>query len=577
MTDGLDASMDFGLGDLVEGFDAVSDVVIPYSRMPKRVHSAFGAEFTTWGEMAGETVRSLLSRRYAGEGTINALIAGARESVSRHRAPVVVERVGAAAAIRRLLGEFDDERDRVMLRDRVWRPVPRWQIEVAQDIGAAHPAWVARHLPRAQARFDELLAEPVHREIVDCAAELGQRLGPYASPETVTNELWRMGVEQDTEAGWMLMHLAGPYTPVGSWVETKGGQRRAAEAVADVFERLGAPPVAEVHRALAEIGMAPSSVAAYIDNHLQVRWVGDQLVRWGDTVTVRTEAFLHARGAPATVEEIHAALGEAASSLDALQQLLNKKNQFIRTSLRLWGLRSWDVDEYSGVANAIGTLIDNAGGRIEFNDLVAEMRANFPDVAEGSVRAYARTLAFVVEDGVVRRRRPRDRWPKLAPLHTARGAFRNGDNEIRLAFAVSRDVLRGSGIPLPAPCAAALGVKPGKSRKFSGPHGSVAVRWALASTIGPQIGSLRVLAGNVGVSGGDTLVLVFDLNERAVKAVGVSADASAEERLRHHLGRGRVTRPVLAAALDCARSEVESVLRGRGDDALADAVEDVLH
>jgi hypothetical protein len=292
------------------------------------------------------------------------------------------------------------------------------------------------------------------------------------------------GVEQTSDAGRALLHLAGPYTPVGAWFEaSRAPQRRPRR----YFDRCGAPPAAKVHQALEQIGMAPGSVTAYLSSHQQVRWIGERFVLWGDTAAVRAEAILHARGTPATLDEIHAAIGDIGISASTLQGMLFHEEQFVRTSRRQWGLRAWDVEEYSGIADAIGARVDRAGGRMRVAELLDDMQTSFPDIAESSIKAYTHTPAFVIEDDWIRRRTRRDRWPEVPDLNSVRGAFRNGDSEIRLAFPVNHDMLRGSGLALPA--AADLGVQPTWRREFTGPHGTVRVMWPLSSSHGAQVGS----------------------------------------------------------------------------------------
>jgi hypothetical protein len=80
--------------------------------------------------------------------------------------------------------------------------------------------------------------------------------------------------------------------------------------------------------------------------------------------------------------------------------------------------------------------------------LIADVRSRFPDVAESSIRTNLTSLAFISDGAMMRRRAESDELPPVAPLYIARGAFRNGDNEIRLAMPVNADVLRGSGQPI---------------------------------------------------------------------------------------------------------------------------------
>jgi hypothetical protein len=173
-------------------------------------------------------------------------------------------------------------------------------------------------------------------------------------------------------------------------------------------------------------------------------------VRWADSAVAKAEAVLHLRGNPATAEDIFEVIGDEGTSLRAIQGALYGDDRFARASRQSWGLRVWGIEEYTGIFSEIGARIDACGGKVAVESLIADLLSRFPDVAESSIRAYLGTLAFVTEAGVVRRRVDTDQWPPPAPLKTARGAFRNGDNEIRLALKVTPDLLRGSGHAAPS-------------------------------------------------------------------------------------------------------------------------------
>lgn len=171
----LKTAADTPLRDLVAGLDAIGRAPIPYARMPVRARTAFGAEFSTWGDIAGETVQSLLSYPYAGDATVLALVDAAEDTVKRYRMPTAIKRVGAAAATQRLFDELG-EADRLMLSGRLFGPQQCTIQDIAEQVGV-HWAWVSRNLPRVQARFAELLTDPAHREVGECARELADQLG----------------------------------------------------------------------------------------------------------------------------------------------------------------------------------------------------------------------------------------------------------------------------------------------------------------------------------------------------------------------------------------------------------------
>jgi hypothetical protein len=101
----------------------------------------------------------------------------------------------------------------------------------------------------------------------------------------------------------------------------------------------------------------------------------------------------------------------------------------------------------------------------------------------------------------------------------------------------------------------------------------VAVAWRLSSTNGPSIGSLRAAAIATAAELNDSLVAVFGLEDASLDIVRIAADVSGVQRLRALLGHTvRSPAAALAASLDCRRADVEAVLRGRGDDDLADLI-----
>ena len=136
----------------------------------------------------------------------------------------VAHRVGADAAVRRLLDQID-ELDRVLLA-RLWAAQPQSQRALAGRLGV-HNASVYRNQPRAQARLAELLADPVHQEVGYYASGLGRRLGPYAPEDAVATELNRIDVDPASESAQALLYLAGPLRAPRSMVREHDNLRAA--------------------------------------------------------------------------------------------------------------------------------------------------------------------------------------------------------------------------------------------------------------------------------------------------------------------------------------------------------------
>jgi hypothetical protein len=559
------------IGELLAGFEAIADEPIPYSQLPKRARTNFSADYEHWSDLAGVTPRALLSRPKTGKETVRALLTTAREAVARSRS-VVAPDASPVDACQRFLDRLD-ERDRLLLSARVWAHRKRSRAAVAEQLGV-HLSWVERNQPRAQARYRDLLADPAHRDLADHAAELRRRLGVYLPSAALTSELCRLGVEASGEAASLLLHLAGPYTCDEQWCENTaaGGRRRLTAAVDAVLDRCRMPTMATLCDALTDAGMAREHVDDYLAAQPTLRRFGDVWVRWVGSAGDKAETVLEVRNAPATADEIAAMIADG-HTLRTIREALSADDRFVRTGRLSWALRRWGLDEYGGIADEITSRLHAAGGTLGVDTLVDDLKGQFPDLAEGSIRAFLRTPTFVTEAGAVRIRTEADGWPPAGPLNTARGVFRDGDNKIRLEIPVTSELLRGSGRTVHPAAATALGVEPAGTRTFSCPIGDVTITWRPSSTNGPNTSSLRAHATAVDARSGDSLILGVDLRTAALEVTRIDTRATSKHRLSQLLGRDIADpRRDVAAALDCSPADVEQVLRARGDHDLADMV-----
>ena len=570
--------LDTPLRDLVAGLESIGSLAISYARLPPRL-GAYAEELPRWADVASQTPNSLLQRPKLGEAAVRALIEAAQEAVHTSQ-QAAAGSVGPQAAVARLAARLN-EFDRELLSTLIWKPDPPSQHEVALRLGV-HSVRVHRHLPRAQARFAELLADPAHREVREHADGLRQRIGPYLPTTVAEAELRHLGVAPDTLTAEVLMHLAGPYRDHEGWLENiatePGGRAEAAAAISAAFERNPAPSPDFLLQALAAQGMPAEAARAYLKRHVPLRTFGDICVRWtADTTANMAEAALHVLGTPSTAKLILTTIGPSAGkTVHQLNSTLSEDYRFLRASRTTWGLRSWGITEYAGIANAIGAYIDAHGGKADTDQVLDYLLDTYPDVARSSIGTYLSTLEFINTAGVVRRRTTDDEWPEVPPLNTVRGAFHNADNAIRLFLPVNTDILRGSGQAISRSLATALGVTPGQRRRFTNPYGPLAVYWPLASTSGARISSLRAQATAVEATTTDTLVLAFKLDDAIVEVSRVGPDDSARRWAQHLFGR-TVTDPLaaLAPGLQCQPHEVTAALRARGDHELAAMLENI--
>ncbi|WP_071288818.1 sigma factor-like helix-turn-helix DNA-binding protein [Mycolicibacterium llatzerense] len=558
--------------DLVAGLDDVAAAPIPYGGLPGRASTAYRGRYTVWSDMAGETISVLRALPGAGERTLQAVLAAAGEAVAAQRAAADRPPMGAADAAADLLSRLDD-RDRAVLAELYWSDHPASHEAVAHRRGLSI-AWVSRHHRRVLARFTEMLAHPVSRDVARHAAALATALGPYVPADVVGAALHDLGIDPSGPAGPMLLYAAGPYRRCGDWYENvaAGGRARCDAAVDRVFAASAAPVVDHLTTALGAVGMPAAAVPGYL-SALPARRLGDVYVRWSRHTTDNVAAVLHALGKPSSAKDIHAAIG--VGTLKWIQGWLSTSPIFVRASRTRWALTEWGLPEYGSIPDEVGARIDAAGGRLATSTLIADLLADFPDVAEGSVRTFLSTPAFVVELGVARRRTADDPLPTVGSLNTARGALRDPDGCIRVALAVTPLLLRGDGQSLPAAVSAALGVTVGEHAEFGSALGPVPVSWPATSSTGPYSGTLRALALDVGATIGDTLVLVFATDTRVLRAARIGADITGAELLRQLTGVPELTVSTLASALDCQPADVTKILLARGDERWARAATDL--
>ncbi|QIV79819.1 hypothetical protein [Mycolicibacterium frederiksbergense] len=493
----------------------------------------------------------------------------ARDTVAAARSAPTGQPEDPQTAIRRMLKRLPHH-DYALLAARGWTLRPASAPVTARQLGVS-AVHVQRQTPRAYARLHDLLAEPAHAIVGEYATTLRARLGSLTQEHTARSELNDLGLDIATDLGQLLLHLAGPFTPKGVWLESATGPTLvAALATLDgVVAEHKAPTTATLRAALTHLQVAAPIATKVLDTHPTLRRFGDKWVRWGSDNADKVEAVLHLLGKPATPADVAAIAGDALTEQSARNALGNEP-QFTRTTKQTWALREWGLREYTGVYAEISTRLKAASRPVSITAIVDEVRAALPDVAESSIRTYLNAPGFVVENGTIRHRRDDDGWPKVAPLNTIRGAFHDGTTNVRYAIPVTAEVLRGSGITVSGAVATALGVNPGHRRTFTGPQNELTLTWLLSVTNGASFGSLRGLATTLGALRDDTIVLAFTPDDGTVTATLIAADADTMTRLRMLVGKRQVRNPIatLSRALQCTPDEVIALLTHRGENDL---------
>lgn len=447
--------------------------------------------------------------------------------------------------------------------------------EVGRDLSVTRER-VRQIQSKARAKLEAQLVSPALAPLAWAVQRLSASLGAMAStlePSTLsalTRELGRDVSLDDTSARWLLM-LAGPFERRGDWLIKAGTSVPSQLLIAEHVDEQGAIDVAGLEAVLAVLPMSAGNATRWIEEAGLTKQVAGRLVLWQGSVVDKISVVLAARGEPADAETLVELVGEG-HSVKGTRNRLFEDERFVRVSKTLWALRSWGLEEYTGIADELRQRIEENGGLVPLSDVVTEIVETF-DVRESSVRLYAGAPMFIQENGMLRLRRADEPFPVSTDIRDVRGCYVT-DREVIYTISVDKDVLRGSGQQCPAALAGRLGVTPGHPREFHFQGGRLAVTWVESAGLGPSLGSTRALAEGLGAKDGDLMRLHFELASETVTAsvINISSDATPLEKSASLCGLELSEldpRATVARAIGVPTSDVGAVLARRGDKELA--------
>lgn len=299
-------------------------------------------------------------------------------------------------------------------------------------------------------------------------------------------------------------------SPLNSYLVTED----AAVSLADVAQ-LAVSEADDV--GLVDLGTILARTAPGLLSHFDAVVDALGLARVGDRVALRNtqnaraKVAIMALGRPAHTDEIAEFVGLAPARVSGV---LVRISSLTRAGRCVWGLNEWVDEEYETVAIAIRRRIDQRGGSVQLDALLAELPARF-GVKESSVRSIAESAQFQVVDGMVRM--ADEDTITFRPLEEV--ATRNSDGEPCWEFVVRPTHLSNACIVrFPPALLHELGCGPNEKRdvRVTEPPGSadVYVAWRLASiTPDGTIGRVRDILTQLGASDGRRCRLVIQSDQ----------------------------------------------------------------
>jgi Sigma-70, region 4/Bacterial RNA polymerase, alpha chain C terminal domain len=475
--------------------------------------------------------------------------------------------------------ESVDERDRVILHDRIFAPKPRTQADLAKELGLSRER--VNQLDRAlRLQLSQTVASSV--DLRRLLAETVALADPIADVGRVADTLPLFATQipaLGVSVGQLLVAGSNELSSVDNWIIS----RSPAEISDLVGEILDANTGDE-----ALVPVRVIATGLHLPEPEAVRWLklggftvlDDHVINGPTSTGDLICATLSIAAKPCTFDEIVTGLAGEPRSRSSVRNALVTDDRIVKTDRTTYGLRRWGGERYLPVHRQIGLLLDAAGGSIGIADLVAQISEKY-DVTESSIRAYAGAGDFVTRDEVVTRRQERYVHRK-SPTKT-RCLYREGDT-IRWATTVASTHLKGSAFNIPSALAGLVGVGPGNPIKLPSRLGPQSLMWV---SVQARVGTIKRFVADLGLEQGDQIFLEFSSAGFDIKRHASVVSADPVDRILAMLGRsherptgGRLLEVLLDALFlpaDSDAADVISTLRHRKESELAELVATALN
>jgi len=198
-----------------------------------------------------------------------------------------------------------------------------------------------------------------------------------------------------------MVHVFGPWKMYGSWLCHEDNQHLISELDAQlkaIADKHGLLQAEQVARHCEDLFLSDGDRDLFLQQELGF---GLFFGRWTTKKTMKCKvaAALQDIGEPSTKEVLAEKLQHSPQSVGSI---MGAMDGVVRADRYRWGFEEWIDDPYDGIVGEIEQRIEEYNGSVPEYILLREIPSKF-DVAEGSVRAYLASSAYVVENGMVRR------------------------------------------------------------------------------------------------------------------------------------------------------------------------------
>ena len=271
-------------------------------------------------------------------------------------------------------------------------------------------------------------------------------------------------------------------------------QKKTTELLDDMTDTYGVVPFEEIQRIS---HMTENNLAKWLEC-CGATVISEHVVTNPTSAARRIQAALDIAGHPLSLDQIAQMWG--ISQARSLANAAYSEDSIIRSSKNKYALREWGLEEFISIRDFIGSRVGDESA--DLDDLISEGTTKF-GVSASSIRSYASSGEFRLDDGIVSRRNG-DIEPYRQPEDSRGLYWRNG--RWQYLVTVNHDHMRGSGTGVPAGVARLLGLCMGQARLIPSDDGDQSVTW---NTTGTTTGSIRRLLLAQGIAEGERMWMDF--------------------------------------------------------------------
>lgn len=280
--------------------------------------------------------------------------------------------------------------------------------------------------------------------------------------------------------------------------------------------------------------VAPWIAREIVSTHPDIGHYEDFCFSIPASINEKFKLFLQLTEIPQTFESALQFLSSFGKvNLRSLRNAVSSDPEISKISANSFALRSWGMPEFETTVKAIEDfIIEN--GATDMVTMAEKLNKKF-GVKKTSVSMYSQMHPkFKYQDGMVRLRSTSDPVEYGLSIEQESSCIRRGDFWCWRVI-VNRDVLRGSGLPIPLALAEHLKLEPEQKIDLDHDLGIVSFSW---QGINPAVSSLRIIAEKNSLAEGDYLFLTIDTERNHVIFSwrnGFSPEMTFDENLRNYL------------------------------------------